>query len=61
MRAERIGFSNIGAHAQLTRIFQDYIVAFINQKTLEEIIKRTYDGKQRIAKMLDNFFMIKPP
>ncbi len=52
MRAERVGFSNIGAHAQLTRIFQDSVVAFSNQKTLEEIIKRASDGKQRVAKMM---------
>ena len=50
--AERYGFSNIAAHAQLTREFQDAVVAFSNQKTLREIIKRASDGKTRIAKMM---------
>ena len=31
---------------------QDSVVAFSNQKTLEEIIKRASDGKQRVAKMM---------
>lgn len=50
--AEQYGFSNIAAHAQLTRTFQDSVVAFSNQKTLREIIKRASDGKTRIAKMM---------
>lgn len=52
IRAERIGFSNTAAHAQLTRIFQDSVVAFSNQRTLDEIIERASDGKLRIAKMM---------
>jgi len=52
IRAERMGFTNTAAHAQLTRIFQDAIVAFSNEKTLEEIIQRASDGKARIAKMM---------
>ncbi len=52
VRAERMGFTNTAAHAQLTRIFQDAIVAFSNEKTLEEIIQRASDGKARIAKMM---------
>ena len=52
IRAERMGFTNTAAHAQLTRIFQDAIVAFSNERTLEEIINRASDGKQRIAKMM---------
>ena len=50
--AEQYGFSNIAAHAQLTRGFQDAVVAFSNQKTLREIINRASDGKTRIAKMM---------
>lgn len=50
--AEQLGFSNSAAHAQLTRTFQDAIVAFSNQKTLDEIIKRASDGKTRLAKMM---------
>jgi|TARA_R110000824_G_scaffold281020_1_gene469299 hypothetical protein len=50
--AERYGFSNIAAHAQLTRKFQDAVVAFSNQKTLREIINRASDGKARVAKMM---------
>ena len=50
--AEDYGFSNMAAHAQLTREFQDAVVAFSNQKTLREIIKRASDGKTRIAKMM---------
>ena len=50
--AEQYGFSNMAAHAQLTRTFQDSVVAFSNQKTLAEIIKRASDGKTRIAKMM---------
>lgn len=50
--AEHYGFSNMAAHAQLTRTFQDSVVAFSNQKTLGEIIKRASDGKTRIAKMM---------
>jgi len=50
--AEQYGFSNMAAHAQLTREFQDAVVAFSNQKTLGEIIKRASDGKVRIAKMM---------
>ena len=50
--AERYGFSNIAAHAQLTREFQDAVVAFSNQKTLREIINRASGGKARIAKMM---------
>ena len=50
--AEQYGFSNIAAHAQLTREFQDAVVAFSNQKTLREIIKRASGGKARIAKMM---------
>ena len=50
--AEQYGFSNMAAHAQLTRAFQDSVVAFSNQKTLSEIIKRASDGKARIAKMM---------
>ena len=52
IRAERIGFSNTAAHAQLTRTFQDSVVAFSNQRTLDEIIERASDGKTRIAKMM---------
>jgi|TARA_R100000149_G_C5835461_1_gene109427 hypothetical protein len=52
IRAERMGFTNTASHAQLTRIFQDAIVAFSNEKTLDEIIERASDGKQRIAKMM---------
>ena len=52
IRAERIGFSNTAAHAQLTRTFQDSVVAFSNQRTLDEIIERASDGKIRIAKMM---------
>lgn len=50
--AEDYGFSNMAAHAQLTRIFQDSVVAFSNQRTLGEVIKRASDGKTRIAKMM---------
>jgi hypothetical protein len=50
--AEQYGFSNMAAHAQLTRTFQDAVIAFSNQKTLKEIIKRASDGKARIAKMM---------
>ena len=50
--AERYGFSNIAAHAQLTRTFQDAVVAFSNQRTLGEIISRASDGKTRVAKMM---------
>ena len=50
--AEKLGLSNIAAHAQLTRTFQDAITAFSNQKTLNEIIKRASDGKTRLAKMM---------
>ena len=50
--AERYGFSNIAAHAQLTRTFQDAVVAFSNQRTLGEIINRASDGKTRVAKMM---------
>jgi len=50
--AEQYGFSNMAAHAQLTRTFQDSVIAFSNQKTLSEIIKRASDGKTRIAKMM---------
>jgi hypothetical protein len=42
----------MAAHAQLTRAFQDSVVAFSNQRTLGEIIKRASDGKTRIAKMM---------
>jgi hypothetical protein len=42
----------MAAHAQLTREFQDAVVAFSNQKTLREIIKRASGGKARIAKMM---------
>ena len=42
----------MAAHAQLTRTFQDSVIAFSNQKTLSEIIKRASDGKTRIAKMM---------
>jgi len=52
IRAERMGFTNTAAHAQLTRIFQDAIVAFSNERTLNEIIERASDGKPRIAKMM---------
>jgi hypothetical protein len=52
MRAEALGFSNIAAHAQLTRTFQDAVVAFSNQRTLDEIINRASDGKVRVAKMM---------
>jgi len=51
-KAERLGFTHTAAHAQLTRTFQDAIVAFSNQKTLEEIINKASDGKARIAKMM---------
>lgn len=50
--AERIGFTNVASHAQLTRTFQDAIVAFSNERTLNEIIKRASDGKSRVAKMM---------
>lgn len=50
--AEDYGFSNIASHAQLTRVFQDSVVAFSNQRTLGEIIKRASDGKVRVAKMM---------
>ena len=50
--AERIGFTNTASHAQLTRVFQDAIVAFSNERTLNEIIKRVSDGKSRVAKMM---------
>jgi hypothetical protein len=50
--AEHLGFSNTAAHAQLTRIFQDSVIAFSNQRTLSEIIQRASDGKTRIAKMM---------
>ena len=50
--AEDYGFSNMAAHAQLTREFQDAVVAFSNQRTLREIIKRASGGKTRIAKMM---------
>lgn len=50
--AERYGFSNIAAHAQLTRTFQDAVIAFSNQRTLGEIISRASDGKTRVAKMM---------
>ena len=52
IRAEKMGFTNTAAHAQLTRIFQDAIVAFSNERTLNEIIERASDGKPRIAKMM---------
>tara|TARA_B100000519_G_C14158552_1_gene398124 strand:+ start:239 stop:1057 length:819 start_codon:yes stop_codon:yes gene_type:complete len=52
INAEKIGFTNTASHAQLTRVFQDAIVAFSNEKTLNEIIDRASDGKPRLAKMM---------
>jgi len=50
--AERLGFSNVASHAQSTRIFQDSIVAFSNQRTLDELIKRASGNKKRLSKMM---------
>ena len=52
IRAERLGFTNTASHAQLTRTFQDAIIAFSNERTLNEIISRASDGIPRIAKMM---------
>ena len=47
-----MGFTNTASHAQLTRTFQDSIIAFSNERTLNEIISRASDGIPRIAKMM---------
>jgi hypothetical protein len=52
VRAERMGFTNTASHAQLTRIFQDAILAFSNERTLNEIIERASGGVPRIIKMM---------
>jgi hypothetical protein len=52
IRAERMGFTNTASHAQLTRTFQDAIIAFSNERTLNEIIERASGGVPRIAKMM---------
>ena len=52
VRAERMGFTNTASHAQLTRVFQDAVIAFSNQRTLNEIIERASGGISRISKMM---------
>ena len=52
VRAERMGFTNTASHAQLTRVFQDAIIAFSNERTLNEIIQRASGGVPRLAKMM---------
>lgn len=52
VRSERLGFTNTASHAQLTRVFQDAVIAFSNQRTLNEIIERASGGISRISKMM---------
>ena len=51
VRAERMGFTNTASHAQLTRVFQDAVIAFSNQRTLNEIIERAAGLLATLAQM----------